>query len=86
VEADRVALDGFLGAPVNKFGTTAFLKVKNGDPDQFVDRLRAEFETSVVPGRYFEMPSHFRIGMGVDSEMFAEGLRRIGRCGALPGP
>jgi hypothetical protein len=25
------------------------------------------------------MPDHFRIGMGVDTEMFAEGLKRIGR-------
>jgi hypothetical protein len=23
------------------------------------------------------MPDHFRIGMGVDHEMFAEGLRRL---------
>jgi hypothetical protein len=44
-----------------------------------LERLRTEFDTSVVPGRYFEMPDHFRIGMGVDTEMFAEGLDRIGR-------
>jgi hypothetical protein len=25
------------------------------------------------------MPDHFRIGMGVNTEMFAEGLNRIGR-------
>jgi hypothetical protein len=31
-----------------------------------------------VPGRFFEMPGHIRVGMGVNSEMFAEGLRRIG--------
>jgi hypothetical protein len=24
------------------------------------------------------MPDHFRIGMGVNTEMFAEGLRRMG--------
>jgi hypothetical protein len=24
------------------------------------------------------MPDHFRIGMGVNTEMFAEGLNRIG--------
>jgi hypothetical protein len=38
-----------------------------------------EFETSAVPGRFFEMPDQFRIGMGVNSEMFGEGLSRIGR-------
>jgi hypothetical protein len=25
------------------------------------------------------MPDHFRIGMGVNTEMFGEGLNRIGR-------
>jgi len=45
--------------------------------DTFFGRLRQEYETSAVPGRFFEMPHHLRIGMGVDSEMFAEGLRRI---------
>jgi hypothetical protein len=25
------------------------------------------------------MPDHFRIGMGVNTEMFAEGLNRLGR-------
>ena len=45
---------------------------------RFLNRLRFEFDTSVVPGRFFEMPDHFRIGMGVNTEMFAEGLNRIG--------
>jgi hypothetical protein len=31
-----------------------------------------------VPGRYFGLSNHFRIGMGVDTEMFGEGLQRIG--------
>jgi hypothetical protein len=31
------------------------------------------------------MPSHFRIGMGVNSEMFGEGLRRIGLALATAG-
>jgi hypothetical protein len=62
-----------------KFGTTAFLRLLRGDCDAFIARLRAEYETAVVPGRFFEMPGHFRIGMGVDHEMFAEGLRRISR-------
>ena len=38
-----------------------------------------EFDTSAVPGRFFESPDWFRIGMGVDSTMFAEGLARVGR-------
>jgi hypothetical protein len=47
--------------------------------DSFLKRLRSEFDTSAVPGRFFEMPDHFRMGMGVNTEMFAEGLNRIGQ-------
>ena len=89
VEADRALLDGFLdtqtavSAPRTRFGTTAFLRLLVGEIEPFAARLRAEFRTSVVPGRFFEMPNHFRIGMGVNSAMFAEGLRRIGQALSL---
>jgi len=85
VEADRVLLNNFLSqqdevsAVRTEFGTTSFLRLKNGDAELFLQRLRTEYETSVVPGRFFGMPSHFRIGMGVNTEMFSEGLRRIAR-------
>jgi len=47
-------------------------------PPAFLTRLRSKYETSAVPGKFFEMPDHFRIGMGVNTEMFGEGLHRIG--------
>jgi hypothetical protein len=50
---------------------------RGSNADAFLERLLLEFETSAVPGRFFEMPDHFRIGMGVNTEMFAEGLNRI---------
>jgi hypothetical protein len=53
--------------------------LRESNADVFLERLRTEFDTSAVPGRYFEMPDHFRIGMGVNTEVFAEGLDRIGR-------
>lgn len=84
VEADHAVLNDFLqqqqagvSAPGTKFGTTAFLRLKTGDVENFLEKLRREYETSAVPGRFFGMPNHFRIGMGVNTEMFAEGLRRI---------
>jgi aspartate/methionine/tyrosine aminotransferase len=88
VEADRKLLRDFLAqqtaisAVWTDWGTTSFMQLSRGRgsaADVFLERLRAEFETSAVPGRFFEMPDHFRIGMGVDTEMFAEGLNRIGR-------
>ena len=83
VEADRLALRAFLdqqagfSAVRTEFGTTCFLRLLRGNADEFLSTLRAERDTSAVPGRFFEMPNHFRIGMGVNSEMFAEGLRRL---------
>jgi aspartate/methionine/tyrosine aminotransferase len=85
VTADRVLLNEFLSqqtevsAARTQFGTTSFLRLRNGDEELFLQRLRTEYETSAVPGRFFGMPNHFRIGMGVNSEMFGEGLRRIAR-------
>jgi len=46
---------------------------------ELASRLRAEYEASAVPGHFFGLPTHFRIGMGVDTEMFHEGLQRIDR-------
>jgi aspartate/methionine/tyrosine aminotransferase len=85
VEADRALLNEFLdthpavSAPRTSFGTTAFLRLRSGKADDFLERLRAEYDTSAVPGRFFEMPDHFRIGMGVDTAMFREGLHRMGQ-------
>ena len=76
VEADRAVLREFLpSAPA--YGTTTFVNLGVADAEPFLARLRAEYETSAVPGRFFEMPGHIRIGMGVDHEMFSEGLRRL---------
>jgi aspartate/methionine/tyrosine aminotransferase len=83
VDADRKLLREFLApqsavsAVWTDWGTTSFVKLRDGNADIFLERLRAEFDNSAVPGRFFKMPDHFRIGMGVNTEMFAEGLNRI---------
>jgi len=85
VNTDRKLLRDFLvrqsgiSAVWPDWGTTSFVQLIDRNADDFLEKLRAEFETSAVPGRCFEMPDHFRIGMGVNTEMFAEGLSRIGR-------
>jgi aspartate/methionine/tyrosine aminotransferase len=85
LDADRKLLHDFLAhqpglsAVRTDWGTTSFVRLRNGDADIFLKRLRGDFETSAVPGRFFEMSDHFRIGMGVNTEMFAEGLSRVGR-------
>src|SRR5207249_270153 len=85
VEADRSLLRDFLkqqsslSAVSTPWGTTSFPRLVNRETDAFLERLRSELDTSAVPGRFFEMPDHFRIGMGVNTEMFAEGLNRMSR-------
>jgi aspartate/methionine/tyrosine aminotransferase len=85
VEADRKLLRDFLkqqsslSAVSTEWGTTSFPRLLSGNADAFLERLRSEFDTSAVPGRFFEVPDYFRIGMGVNTEMFAEGLNRISR-------
>ncbi len=85
VDADRKLLHDFLrqqsalSAVWTDWGTTSFVQLKEGNTDDFLERLRTKFDTSAVPGRFFEMSDHFRIGMGVNTEMFADGLDRISR-------
>jgi aspartate/methionine/tyrosine aminotransferase len=69
----RSDLDGFR----SRWGTVSFPRLKGGAVDAFCEFLRERYDTSVVPGRFFEMPDHFRIGIGGDPEMTAEGLKRL---------
>jgi aspartate/methionine/tyrosine aminotransferase len=58
-------------------GSIMFPRVKQESSEKLCELLREKYETSVVPGRFFEMPAHFRIGMGGDSETMTEGLSRL---------
>ncbi len=60
-------------------GTVAFPRLAGGRVEELCRRLREEYETSVVPGRFFETPDHFRIGIGEETEIVEEGLARLGR-------
>jgi aspartate/methionine/tyrosine aminotransferase len=62
----------------HSFGTTSFPRLRQGSVDHLCALLADKYETSVVPGRFFEMPQHFRIGIGGDTETLKEGLERLG--------
>jgi aspartate/methionine/tyrosine aminotransferase len=49
---------------------------KEKDSQPLHDRLR-RLETSIVPGRFFESPRHFRLGFAVRPEDVATGLRHL---------
>jgi len=62
----------------SRFGTTVFPRLRAGRADKFVAMLREQFETSVVPGEFFEQPQHFRIGFCGNTETVRGGLERLG--------
>jgi aspartate/methionine/tyrosine aminotransferase len=59
-------------------GITTFPRWLGGDAQRLDDHLRERYDASVVPGRWFEMPDHFRVGFGLAAEDFDEALRRLG--------
>jgi aspartate/methionine/tyrosine aminotransferase len=61
-------------------GTLAFPRLR-GVPDAgpFIDRLLSEFDTAVVPGRFFDAPAHFRIAFGGAHDNLTGGLSALGR-------
>jgi len=83
LEANRVLLNEFLtGHPeldcgLSRFGTTVFPRFRKGSTAQLVKTLRDPFDTSVVPGEFFERPEHFRIGFCGATETVRGGLERL---------
>ena len=59
-------------------GITAFPRWAGGDTQRLDDHLRERYDTSVVPGRWFELPDHFRIGFGLPTGDFEEAMGRLG--------
>jgi aspartate/methionine/tyrosine aminotransferase len=58
-------------------GTIAFPRLLRGSVETLCALLAERYETSVVPGKFFEMPEHFRIGIGGDTQTVAAGLERL---------
>ncbi len=73
--AGRVDLECFMPG----FGTVVFPRLKSGSVEKLNEILSRNYEAVVCPGSFFEMPDHFRIGLGGDPEMTEEGLNRLGK-------
>jgi aspartate/methionine/tyrosine aminotransferase len=72
--AGRTDLEGMEA----RHGMTAFPRWSGGDTRRLDEYLRTKFDTSVVPGHWFDLPDHFRIGFGGDTSDLKEGLSRLG--------
>ncbi len=85
LNANRAAYRQLLGdhprleQTISEAGTTVFPRLLGEDSEAFCTRLRADFETTVVPGCFFERPDHIRIGLGGEAEMTRKGLEQIAR-------
>lgn len=85
LDANRPRLDAFLDAQRGRVvavrpedGTVVFPRLARGTAEEFSRLLREKYETSVVPGQFFGEPRNFRVGIGGDPQMTAEGLDRLG--------
>jgi aspartate/methionine/tyrosine aminotransferase len=83
LETNRQALRAFfasrndLEVVVPRWGTVSFPKLNHGSAEGFCAMLRTVYDTSVVPGHFFESPQHFRIGVGGDAAMTAAALEKL---------
>ena len=59
-------------------GITTFPRWSGGDTERLNEHLRERYDTAIVPGRWFEMPDHFRVGFGLATSEFEEALSRLG--------
>lgn len=60
-------------------GTVVFPRLRNGSVENFCERLKREYEISLVPGTFFEDPERMRIGVGAASEEVQRSLEQLGR-------
>ena len=58
--------------------TVVFPRLRGvNDTTAFAERLLAERATAIVPGRFFDAPSHFRMGFGTSTAVVEAGLREL---------
>jgi aspartate/methionine/tyrosine aminotransferase len=61
-------------------GTVVFPRIPGvDDTSLFAESLLTERDTAIVPGRYFEAPGHFRLGIGCKTDTLRAGLNALAR-------
>lgn len=59
-------------------GTIVFPRLSGvDDTAPFAERLLREFDTAIVPGRFFQAPQHFRLGFSGDTTALTGGLAAL---------
>jgi aspartate/methionine/tyrosine aminotransferase len=84
LESNRAVLNDFFDSREDlqfvrtESGTTSFPLLLKGRVEDLCALLTEKYDTAVVPGRFFESPQHFRIGMCAEPELFSNGVTRLG--------
>jgi len=85
LETNRAVLNDFydsredLKIARTRIGTTSFPQLMRGNVDDLYTLLTEKYDSAIVPGRFFESPQHFRIGMCAEPELFSEGVQRLAK-------
>jgi hypothetical protein len=84
LDANRATLQRFfdrradLEVPRLQAGMIAFPRLRRGSVDALCALLREKHDTTVVPGRFFDLADHFRVSYGCLPETLSGGLERLG--------
>lgn len=87
VSGNRRLVDEFMAAQGDRLqwvapdaGPVCFPRLTGKEDGwQFAERLYRDYSVRVIPGKFFEMPRHFRLGFGGSQEMLSRGLEFVGR-------
>jgi aspartate/methionine/tyrosine aminotransferase len=86
IDHNRALLNAFLDTREDlecvrpPFGTVMFPRLRSGETTtRLCNLLRDKYETTVVPGRFFQRSTHFRVGIAGDTDVLEAGLERLGR-------
>jgi aspartate/methionine/tyrosine aminotransferase len=83
LEANRPLVERFLDSRPDlevakqPYGTVLFPRLRSGNVEALCRLLREKYETSIVPGHFFESPGHFRLFLGAETAALTEGLKRL---------
>lgn len=86
IETNRPLIDRFMRRHASQLtwvppdaGPVCFPRLRSGSVTELAGRLRRDFDTGIIPGEFFEMRRHFRLGFGGATGDLRQGLTRLGK-------
>ena len=86
IDANRLLVDRFMSDHGHHLewvppaaGPVCFPRLRQGSSIELADRLRRDFDTGIIPGHFFEMARHFRLGFGGLNRNLKKGLAGLAK-------